>query len=163
MKLTTDNILLTIHGEKTIQYTQQKTGKTVNTPYHPQVDAIIKKLGGFPRPISDQKYNLFIKEVCKRSGIDQITLGSRNNPTTNRKETGEFPKYELISTHIGRRSFASNHYGKFPIEILMLVTGHATVRQFLEYVGENPDLHITTLNQYYRDQIETVANLVSEK
>lgn len=163
MKLTTDNILLTINGEKTIQYTQQKTGKTVNTPYHPQVDKIIKERGGFPRPISDQKYNLFIKEVCKQSGIDQITLGSRNNPTTNRKETGEFPKYELISTHIGRRSFASNHYGKFPIEILMLVTGHATVRQFLEYVGENPDLHITTLNQYYRDQVESVTNLVSEK
>jgi uncharacterized protein YciI len=33
----------------------------------------------------------------------------------------------------------------------MLVTGHKTVRQFLEYVGEYHQEHVTTLNQFYRE------------
>jgi integrase len=74
-------------------------------------------------------------------------------------ESGTFPKWELITAHTGRRSFASNHYGKFPIEILMLVTGHKTVRQFLEYVGEYHQEHVTTLNQFYRDGMKSINNL----
>jgi hypothetical protein len=35
--------------------------------------------------------------------------------------------------------------------MLMLVTGHKSIAQFLEYVGENPDEHVSTLNQYYRE------------
>lgn len=151
MGLSMDNVFKTIQGETAIRYTQKKTGATVITPFHPHVGSILKKHNGFPRPISDQKYNSYIKEVCRLVGINQIISGSRNNPVTKRKESGEFPKYELITSHTGRRSFASNHYGKFPIEMLMLVTGHKTVKQFLEYVGENPQEHISTLNQYYRE------------
>jgi integrase len=151
MELTMDNVFRTIDGETAIRYTQQKTRETVTTPYHPHVDSILKRRNGFPRPISDQKYNKYIKEVCKEIGCTQPTSGAKKNPTTQRMESGTFPKFELITAHTGRRSFASNHYGKFSTEILMLVTGHKTVRQFLEYVGEQHQEHVTTLNQFYRD------------
>jgi integrase len=159
MELSMDNVLRTIDGETAIRYTQQKTRVTVTTPYHPHVDSILKRLNGFPRPISDQKLNKYIKEVCKLIGCTELTTGAKNNPTTQRSESGTFPKFELITAHTGRRSFASNHYGKFPIEILMLVTGHRTVRQFLEYVGEQHQEHVTTLNQFYRDGMKSVNNL----
>jgi integrase len=84
-------------------------------------------------------------------GINEATEGSKMDSKSKRKEFGTFAKYELITAHTGRRSFASNHYGKFPIEMLMLVTGHKSIAQFLEYVGENPDEHVSTLNQYYRE------------
>lgn len=151
MELTMDNVIKTIQGETAIRYTQQKTGETVITPFHPHVDSILKRLGGFPRSISDQKLNKYIKMVCESIGCTEMTTGAKKNPVTMRMESGVFPKYELITAHSGRRSFASNHYGKFPIEILMLVTGHKTVRQFLEYVGEHLQEHVTTLNQFYRD------------
>lgn len=155
MELTMDNVFRTIDGETAIRYTQQKTRETVTTPYHPHVDAILKRRNGFPRPISDQKFNKYIKEVCKEIGCTQPTSGAKQNPSTKRMESGTFPKFELITAHTGRRSFASNHYGKFPIEILMLVTGHKTVRQFLEYVGEYHQEHVTTLNQFYRDGMKS--------
>ena len=159
MELSMDNVLRTIKGETAIRYTQQKTRETVTTPYHPHVDTILKRRNGFPRPISDQKFNKYIKEVCKEIGCTQPTSGAKKNPTTQRMESGTFPKFELITAHTGRRSFASNHYGKFSTEILMLVTGHKTVRQFLEYVGEQHQEHVTTLNQFYRDGMNSVNNL----
>jgi integrase len=155
MELTIDKIFRTIDGETAIRYTQNKTGETVTTPYHPHVDSILKKTGAFPRPISDQKFNKYIKKLCQEVGLNDLTSGAKQNPATKRMESGMFPKYELITAHTGRRSFASNHYGKFPIEKLMLVTGHKTVRQFLEYVGEHHQEHVTTLNQYYREGVTT--------
>jgi hypothetical protein len=92
-------------------------------------------------------------------GINELIEGSKMDSKSKRKESGVFPKYELLSTHTGRRSFASNHYGKFPIEMLMLVTGHKSIAQFLEYVGENPDEHISTLNKYYREPASSNLNI----
>jgi integrase len=155
MSLSMNNIHHTINGEKAIRYTQKKTGTTVNAPFHPHVEEILKRNSGFPHAISDQKYNSFIKKLCMLVGINELIEGSKMDSKSKRKESGTFPKYELLSTHTGRRSFASNHYGKFPIEMLMLVTGHKSIPQFLEYVGENPDEHVSTLNQYYRETAST--------
>ena len=44
------------------------------------------------------------------------------------------PKYELIGSHIGRRSFATNYYGKIPTALIMSVTGHLTESSFLMYI-----------------------------
>ena len=134
MNLTTDNINKTIQGERAIEYVQVKTGKKVQTPIHPDVDIILKKNEGFPKVISHQKFNDYIKKVCKESGIDEVIKGSKMNRETKRKVFGDFPKYELVTSHIGRRSFATNHYGKFSNHGIMQVTGHATERQFLDYI-----------------------------
>jgi integrase len=159
MSLSMDNIHRTISGDKAIRYTQKKTGTTVNAPIHPHVEAILKRNSGFPHAISDQRFNGYLKELCKLVGIDEAIEGSKMDSKSKRKEFGTFAKYELITAHTGRRSFASNHYGKFPIEMLMLVTGHKSIAQFLEYVGENPDEHVTTLNQYYREPASSNLNI----
>jgi integrase len=151
MKLSEDNIHNTINGTKAIRYIHQKTGATVSTPFHPHVKEIFERNGGFPRKTSSQKYNEYIKEVCRLVGFVEVIEGGKNDPKLNRKVFGKFPKYELITTHIGRRSFATNHYGKFPTEKIMMVTGHSTVRQFLVYVGENPDEHVSDFMAYYEN------------
>jgi len=156
MSLSMDNIHRTISGDKAIRYTQKKTGTTVNAPIHPHVEAILKRNSGFPHAISDQRFNGYLKELCKLVGINEAIEGAKMDSKSKRKESGTFAKYELITAHTGRRSFASNHYGKFPIEMLMLVTGHKSIAQFLEYVGENPDEHVSTLNQYYRETASAI-------
>ena len=35
-----------------------------------------------------------------------------------RKENGIFEKWELVTSHIGRRSFATNNYGKIPTSLI---------------------------------------------
>jgi integrase len=104
---------------------------------------ILERLGNFPRPISDQRFNEWMKIVCRESGLIQEVHGTRQNPTTHKKEMGTFQKWELIRSHTCRRSFATNHYNKLPNKLIMAVTGHATEKMLLNYIGETENTHLT--------------------
>lgn len=134
-------------GNPLLEFTQKKTGKLMTIPVHHKVIEILNKRNGqFPRKISDVNYNLYIKEVCKRAGLTQMVKGSKKvetapNSKQYRKETGIYPKWELVTSHIGRRSFATNFYGKIPTTYLIYITGHSTEQMFLAYIGKsNKDL-----------------------
>ena len=136
LRFTKDKIV--VENEKHfIEFAQQKTGKLMKIPLNKKVLAILKKRKGeFPRELSDQKYNEYVKEVCKAAELTQKIKGSKKDPETNRKVSGTFEKWELVSSHIGRRSFATNNYGRVPTSILKYMTGHSTERMFLEYIGK---------------------------
>lgn len=142
MQLTNDNIQITTQGQKFIRYTQSKTNKQVDIPIHSDVNEILERLGDFPRPISDQRFNEWIKKVCFQCGLVQEIHGSRQNPETHRKEVGTFKKWELVRSHTCRRSFATNHYNKLPNKLIMAVTGHATEKMLLNYIGETENDHL---------------------
>ena len=149
LKLSLENFISRPDGSSIIRYTQSKTKKTVDILVHPSVQEIIKRLNGFPRPISDVKFNQYIKELCKRVEINNDEEGFKMNAKTLRKENGIFPKYELVTSHICRRTYATNHYYKLPNKIIMRVTGHATERQFLDYIGEIDDNHLEAFENLY--------------
>lgn len=142
MQLTNDNIQITTKGQKFIRYTQSKTNKQVDIPIHSDVNEILERLGNFPRPISDQRFNEWIKIVCRESGLVQEIHGTRQNPETHRKEVGTFQKWELVKSHSCRRSFATNHYNKLPNKLIMAVTGHSTEKMLLNYIGETENDHL---------------------
>ncbi|MBT7243594.1 MAG: tyrosine-type recombinase/integrase [Flavobacteriaceae bacterium] len=117
-----------------IKVETKKTGHTVTIPLHPQIKAILEKRGGLPRSISDQKFNKHIKDICEDVGFKQLIKGAKINEETKRKEEGVFPKWELVSSHICRRSFSTNLYGKLDNLTIMAITGHQTETQFLKYI-----------------------------
>lgn len=100
--------------KKLLEMIQKKT-RAGNTIFLlPDVLAILKKRDGdFPRKISDQKYNTYIKEVCKLVGINEVIEGEKTmvieleGEKVKRNIRGFYPKHELITSHIGRRSFVS--------------------------------------------------------
>ena len=126
-----------------IEFTQQKTGKLMTVPLHAKVLEILeKRKGNFPYSVSDQKYNDYIKVVCELAGLNQLTFGGKQTETEPnskifRKKLGQYPKYELVTSHIGRRSFATNFYGKIPTSFLIYITGHSSEFLFLSYVGKS--------------------------
>ena len=121
-----------------LDFTQKKTKKNVSVALSPEVESILSKRDGkFPRKISDVKYNKYVKEVCEIAGLIQEIDGAKKCPETNRMIYGKFPKHELITSHIGRRSWATNHFGLFPNSLLMSWTGHATEKDFLNYIGKS--------------------------
>ena len=69
-------------------------------------------------------FNKQIKTICKNAGIDDIVKGFKNNPIIRRKEIASAPKYEFVTSHIMRRSFATNYFGKIETPLLMNITGH---------------------------------------
>jgi len=137
-----------------IEIETQKTGQPVVIPMHWQVKEILEKRKGFPTKLSDQKFNKYIKEVAEIAGLKQLTKGSKVNKETNRKEKGTYPKFELITSHICRRSFASNLYGKIDNLAIMGVTGHKTETQFLKYIKITPKENANKLKEYWAKQKE---------
>ncbi len=134
-------------GKTLIEFTQKKTGKQMTVPLHKKVLEILEKRNGnFPRAISDQKYNDYLKDVCKEAELFEKVPGSKlveTEPENGkfRKEFNTYEKWELVSSHIGRRSFASNFYGTIPTTYLIYITGHSTETEFLKYIGKsNKDL-----------------------
>lgn len=138
-----------------IEIETAKTGEPVVIPLHTQIKAILEKRNGkLPYTISGQKFNLYIKEICKTVGINEPTDGARMNPDTKRKEAGTYPKYELISSHTCRRSFASNLYGKLPNMVIMAITGHTTEAVFLKYIKITKKEHAETLKRFWANEQE---------
>ena len=135
-----------------IEIETQKTGQTVTIPLHYQVKAILKKRGGFPRTISDQKFNEHVKELCRVAKFTEKVQGSKINKETKRKEEGIFEKWELVSSHICRRSFASNLYGKLDNLTIMAITGHQTETQFLKYIKITSTEKADKLKEYWNKQ-----------
>lgn len=122
---------------KILEFSQKKTTKQMGIFLTPKVEEILKKRNGqFPRKISEQRYNEYVKIVCQKAGINEIVEGSMKDKESNRQITGKFEKYKLICSHTGRRSFASNGYMKYPIGYLKNQTGHSSERTFLDYIGK---------------------------
>ena len=132
------------NGKSFLEFSQKKTGKVMTVPLHNKVLQILEKRdGNFPRSISDQRYNDYIKIVCKKAKLKEKVEGAIATKTENgiRKVSGKYAKWELVTSHIGRRSFATNFYGKIPTTYLIYITGHSSEAMFLNYIGKsNKDL-----------------------
>jgi integrase len=117
-----------------IDILKQKTKKAVTIGV---VEPLVIKIleNDFPRRVSQVVFNKQIKALCKMARIDGLVSGFKNNPKTRRKEIVNAPKYEFVTSHIMRRSFASNYYGKIETPLLMNITGHSKERTFLSYIG----------------------------
>ena len=95
----------------------------------------------YGNPISNQKFNKHIKEVCRIIGIDDLV--SKPKFDINGKPVVgtdiRVPKWELISSHIGRRSFIYEQIqlGRTQREI-MLMSGHTSTKVFNSYYDVKP-------------------------
>jgi hypothetical protein len=135
---------------KLVEFTQKKTKQNIALPLHPEVIKILSKRNGdFPRPISDVKYNNYIKIIAEKGYITEEILGSKIDSSINRKVKKAYPKYELITSHIGRRSFATNFYGIIPTPLIMSATGHMSEKMFLNYIGKSQTDRAKSLSKYF--------------
>ena len=165
LKLTTENIEDGFIFKKTL-----KTDYPVIIPIHEQVENILaKRNGAFPRSISDQKFNDYIKIICEKAGFTEVVDGAKltkvivkengKKKTLHRKQFGKFPKHELISSHICRRSFATNLYGKIDTLTIMKITGHSTESQFLGYIKITPKEYAEKLKAYWKKNLEATITV----
>ncbi|WP_307460616.1 site-specific integrase [Chryseobacterium sp. SORGH_AS_0447] len=140
--------LLNIEGRPCISFVQQKTGKEVVLPLHPVVLKVMARYGNsFPKPLNPGIYNEQIKKIAALAKInDKVTIRKRMG--FRGKET-DTEKWQNISSHIGRRSFASNFYGKIPTPLLMQATGHSTEQMFLNYINPVNHARVINLGNYF--------------
>lgn len=128
---------------------QQKTGGRVAIPLHPVVKSILEKYkGNLPECVSNQKFNEALKDLGKYADLNErvfksITKGGH-------KETTVYKKWELISSHTARRSFATNLYKSgFPSISIMQITGHKTEKAFMKYIKVTTEEHAKLLQLHW--------------
>ena len=117
-----------------IKIRTEKTSELVIIPLHKFVKNIITKYNGhLPSVITNQKMNQYLKEIGELAEINEtvkiaITRGGKT-------ENDLFKKWELITTHTARRSFATNAFlMDVPTISIMKITGHRTEKSFMKYI-----------------------------
>ncbi len=145
-----------------IEITTQKAPKPVVIPINHQIKYTLQKNGGeLPRSIREQNLNKYIKEIGEMVGFTEMVEGGKevcinekeakekNVEKIFRKRAGVYPKFELMTSHICRRSFATNLHEKIPTPTIMAITGHSTEVQFLAYIKKTNAEKVEALREYY--------------
>lgn len=124
-------------GKTEIQITVTKTKDLLKIPLNKISVKILEKYKDFPKPlpiISNQRVNEYIKELCKIAEInDPIEIvrfkGADRIVTIH-------PKYELISIHNGRKTFATLSLERgMNAETVMKLGGWSDYKSFSRYVN----------------------------
>lgn len=134
LNLTESNFVVR-NGLEVIELKQQKTDRNITIPVLQTTKDILET--GLPYKISIQKLNNYIKDVCRIAEINEKTKGKLFDKITKRKVEGFYLKWKLITSHVCRRSFATNQYGILPVSLIMQITAHSTEKMFLNYIGKN--------------------------
>jgi integrase len=133
LSLTPDNIKER-QGRKIIELVQQKTGKQVAIPVSNKALEYVEN--EFPYKISLARFNEYIKKICEKAEINKPATGLIKEEGKKGKAKTTLPKWKTISSHVCRRSFATNYYTKIPTPLLMNITAHSTEKVFLAYIGK---------------------------
>ena len=148
------------HSYRFIDLVQGKGKKQVSIPINNEVEQILIKYNGdFPPIFGKTKdsghtiFNRHLKKVCELAEISERVKGKVYDDELERNVLQDTEKHHLVSSHICRRSFATNYYGdrRFPTPRLMAITGHATESVFLSYIGKTSTDHAMETAKTFRE------------
>ena len=134
-----DGIWNLSEDKNTVSIVAEKTKKRVVIPLHPYVRAIYYKYNGILPKLGD-KYNtnVHLKNLARLAGINEIVSKTENRG--GKVTTLKHQKYDLVSFHTARRSFATNMVLKgVPTLAIRQLTGHTNEQTFRKYVKVTPE------------------------
>jgi integrase len=143
-QLRTDNI-----NNDMITITTQKTNSGVTIPVHPKVREVIKKYkNNLPEAFSNQKMNEYLKDIGWNANIlDNVQKTEYNEGI---RVVKFLKKFELITTHTARRSFATNLFKQgLPAIVIMKITGHKTEKAFMKYIKISNEQNAELLKRFW--------------
>lgn len=125
-----DGKLITLVDRAAVKISTQKTNTSVITPGSWYLDEFLAKYKGkMPKRVSNQKYNKYIKQVCKLAGLTE--------PVTLRKGDEEItmPEWQAVSQYTARYSFATNLFlAGVEIKQISVLLGHKRVSTTETYI-----------------------------
>lgn len=145
---TLKNVLFDIKND-TIEILAHKTADRLTIPMHKYIKALCEKYEGkFPKMCDKSHYNQHLEELGRLAGINDVVMISENKGGVVR--TTKFKKYQLISSHTARRSFATNLYLKgAPTISIMKLTGHKTEANFLKYIKVTREENAELMRKFF--------------
>ena len=134
----------------------QKTKDTLTIPLNSYAKEILSKYKDtadtcIPH-ISIQKLNDYLKEIGKLAQLNSSLTVTRYRGAEKIETTK--PKYEFLTSHIGRKTFVTNSlYFGMKTEILMDITGHKTHSAFKRYYKIIDSIRKSEMNRTWDKQL----------
>lgn len=113
-----------------LRYTSQKTKTSATLPVAPAVLRLIEHMSGLSHiEMADSTFNDTIRRICRNAEI------CTRQKLYRRGKENSLPKWEYVSSHTARRSFASNLYLRgCDVLSISLMMGHASVDMTRGYI-----------------------------
>lgn len=114
-----------------------KTKSHVSIPLIPESKAILSRysntITSFALPVlSNQKMNDYLKEIGKLAGLTRLITKVRFSG--NRRVETVLPLHDLISSHMGRKTFISLMFRKgVESELIRAISNHKSIASFARY------------------------------
>ena len=132
----------------------QKTVEPLSIDLNDYSRAILNKYenisfpNGLALPVmTNQKMNEYLKELAQLAGLDAPIRKVYYSGSTRHER--EYKKWELITTHCGRRTFIVNAlYLGIPAEVVMKWTGHADYESMKPYIAIVDDLKSREMEKF---------------
>lgn len=140
------------HGK--IEIVTIKTADRIQIEFNRKSQTIIDKYTDVHLPnkkvfpvISNQKMNKYLHELCKLAKID--TLIKSTHYEGNKRIDDVQPKYELVGTHCGRRTFICMALSKgIPPTVVMKWTGHSDYKAMKPYIDIADDVKSSYMKKF---------------
>jgi len=125
-------------GRQVLQVVTKKTKDSLTIPLTDKAKTILERYTArkeetiFPQT-PNVTMNYRIKDVCELAGINELTKTSEAKDGKVIEE--ERPKFELITTHVGRKTFVVSALSKgAPERWVMKITGHSDYNSMKPYI-----------------------------
>jgi integrase len=138
--------------ESYIEVTTIKTSENLIIELNKQSKKILEKYkdieGEKALPvISNQKMNDYLKELAELAGIDDLVTTTYYKGNIRFEETS--PKYALLGTHAGRRTFVCNALALgIPPNIVMKWTGHSDYKSMKPYIDIADEMKANAMDKF---------------
>ncbi len=135
-KISHNDISENANGEKVWNLITYKTQTRISVPIVPYAEEILDKYKDFVTPIliiSNQNLNNYLKELGRLVKFGWQVKTSRYYEGVIQLE--ELPFYEVLTTHVGRKSYITNSLILgVPERVVKEVSGHKDENSFRRYV-----------------------------
>ncbi len=142
-----------------IEVTTIKTADSISIELNDITRMILEKYSALPLKnnlalpvISLQNMNVYLKELCKMAEINEMVRITQYKG--NKRIDTVKPKWELVGTHVGRRTFITTMLSqKTSAEIIMRWTGHASyssMKPYIAVVDEAKETEMQKVNDWIK-------------
>ena len=137
-----------------IEISTVKTADSISIELNDVTEAILGKYKDIPFKdnkalpnYSNQAMNRDIKELCRLAGIDEEIRVTTYKGNVRKDEI--HPKWELVGTHTGRRTFIVNALSLgIPPNVVMKWTGHNDYKSMKPYIDIVDDIKATSMTKF---------------
>ena len=151
MKLKTNSFKVDDEGDYILHLETKKGVKPLQLPVIDRRAVKVIETGLF-KDISEQKYNLYLKELGKVCGVDKEIWGNKKMKTyimddengdpihKQRLQRIKLPKYHFLKAHSSRYTALTNLFNTgVPTQIILQISTHSTEAMLFKYLGVDPD------------------------